>query len=82
MFFESAPRYAEIKKYYNEEILQRKNPPSLDEQRADYFCDIASLPRIFYPLIAPAVNPLIMFFCRNIYTIKTGTTIITTAAAM
>ena len=34
------------------------------------------------PLIAPAVSPLMMFFCSTTYTTRTGITTITTAAAI
>ena len=38
---------------------------------------------LFYPLMAPAVKPLMMFFCRKIYTIITGMKIrVTTAHIM
>ena len=35
-----------------------------------------------YPLTAPAVIPLMIYFCKKMYTITTGTTTSVTAAAI
>ena len=37
---------------------------------------------IIYPFMAPAVNPLMIFFCRKIYTNRTGRTMSVTEEAI